>query len=160
MALLDKLLKLSGARQQDEPIYYEPLRRGDFVAAIPMLRQAMRQEDAHAMAIFGTLLAFGRGIEQDQADAADWFRQSAVRGELAGQSAYGACLASGLGVAMNRDEAAYWLYRAGRAGYSPAVDILADLVLSDASVVGKHFSEAEFQDVLRIARRPKDSALH
>lgn len=162
MGLLNNFLSLfhsASAEEAVEPDYYAPLRRGDHVAAIPLLRRAMRHEDAHAMALYATLLAMGNGIEKNLEDAADWYRQAAVRGELVAQVAFGMCLATGKGVAINQREAAYWLYRAARGGYSPAVDMLGDLVMCDRSVIGEHFSQAEFDALLRLAHRPAGAML-
>lgn len=160
MGIFDRLLKPSGPPSPNEPPYYLPLRRGNFADAIPLLRAAMKRDDAHAMAIFATLLAMGRGMERNEQDAADWYRQSAARGELAGQTAYGACLAAGIGVPVDQKEASFWLYRAARAGYRAAADLLADVVLCHQSVVGEHFTDDQLREVLRVARRPKSSEMH
>ena len=158
MKLLDSLF--GKPADTNDPPYYESLRRSDFVTALPLLRAAIRRDDARAMALFATLLAFGRGVDTNLQDAADWFRQSAVRGHIAGQAAYGACLASGLGVARNDHEAAYWLYRAGCGGCRHAIEILSDVVLRNQRVVGAHFSMKEFLHLMRWARRPAGAGLH
>lgn len=154
MSILDEMIRLSDGSIAGEPAYYAPLRDGDFAASVPLLKEAMRNDDAHAMAVFGTLLAFGRGIESNMQDAADWFRQSAVRGSLHGQAAFGACLATGMGVAIDRGEAAHWLWRATRGGLGWAAEILSDLILGDQSVVDGHFTMQEFYAAYAQLRRP------
>lgn len=155
MSLLDKILNLSsrGVAGAEEPPYFAPLREEDYVAAVPLLQQAVRRDDAQAMAMLATMYAFGRGVPRSLEDAADWFRQSAVRGFVRAQVSYGACLAGGVGVARNDIEAAYWLYRAALAGEGAAIDMLSDLVFRNQSVVGEHFTQAQFVALKRLAHR-------
>lgn len=160
MSLLDDLLPV-GSAAAGEPDYYAPLRENDYARCIPLLKEAIRRDDARAMAVYATLLAFGRGIEMDMEDAAAWFRQSAVRGNAHGAAAIGACLATGMGVAIDRKESAYWLWRATRKGVAWGAELLSDLILADQSVVGEHFTMEEFYAAYAGARRPiAKHALH
>jgi len=158
MDLLDSVFEKKP--NESEPPYYEPLRQRDFVAAVPLLMDAIRRDDAQAMALFATLLALGRGVKQNMQDAADWFRQAAVRGQVSGQAAYGGCLASGLGVERNDSEAAYWLFRSAQQGYSQAIEMLSNLALRNREVIGQHFSIEDFMGLMRKAKRPVRNSLH
>ena len=136
-----------------EPPYYALLKAHRYSDAIPMLKVAIaKHDDAHAMSILGSLLAMGQGIERDEEEACAWFRQSAVRGDALGQTAFGTCLATGIGTRQDETEGAYWLYRAGKAGYLKAIEILSDLVLKNQAVVGPHFSMREYMELLRKLR--------
>ncbi len=123
--------------------YIAPLERRDYVAAVPLLKDAMRREDARAMGLMAALTALGRGVEKDPIDACNWFRQAANRGHVPSQAALGMCLAAGLGAPADNKEAAYWLYKAGVAGSMQAIEVLGALAYKDNSVVGPHFTEDE-----------------
>lgn len=141
MNFLDKFF--GGAAESKGGSYVEPLKRGDFTAAIPLLRSAIRKDDERAMGLMAALTAFGRGVEQNVEEACCWFRQAAVRGHVESQAALGLCLATGVGTRVDRHEAAYWLYRASKAGNRQAIEALGALAFKDHSIVGKHFSEDE-----------------
>ena len=127
-----------------EPAYYRPLREEDFVAAVVQLRQAITQDDGHAMGLYASLLALGRGVEADPVEACAWFRQSAVRGDRFGQLSFGLCLVIGFGVAADWIEASLWIYRAARAGMREAKEVLRDLVEFDPALLDQHFSREEY----------------
>lgn len=131
--------------QKDKAVapYIAPLERRDYAAAVPLLKDAMRREDARAMGLMAALTALGRGVEKDPIDACNWFRQAANRGHVPSQAALGMCLAAGLGAKADNKEAAYWLYKAGVAGSTQAIEVLGALAYKDNSVVGPHFTEDE-----------------
>lgn len=144
MSFLDKFFG-DDLSQKDKAVapYVAPLKRRDYVAAVPLLQDAMRQDDARAMGLMAALTALGRGVEKDPVDACNWFRQAANRGHVPSQAALGMCLAAGLGATANNTEAAFWLYKAGVAGNTQAIEVLGALAYKDSSVVGPHFSEDE-----------------
>lgn len=142
MSILDEFFGGSLSREDKVAApYVAPLERRDYASAIPLLKDAMRREDARAMGLLAALTALGRGVEKDPEEACNWFRQAASRGHVPSQAALGMCLAAGLGTRHDNQEAAYWLYRAGVAGNVPAIEVLGALAYKDHSVVGPHFSE-------------------
>lgn len=152
MSFLDNFF--GDATQEDKAPapYVAPLLRRDYATAVPLLKDAMRREDAQAMGLMAALTALGRGVEKDPVDACNWFRQAANRGHVPSQAALGMCLASGLGAPANNKEAAFWLYKAGTAGNSQAIEVLGALAYKDHSVVGEHFSE---EDLCKLVMRLK-----
>lgn len=144
MSFLDNFLG-NDPSHKDKAVapYIAPLERRDYVAAVPLLKDAMRREDARAMGLMAALTALGRGVEKDPIDACNWFRQAANRGHVPSQAALGMCLAAGLGAPADNKEAAYWLYKAGVAGSMQAIEVLGALAYKDNSVVGPHFTEDE-----------------
>ena len=156
MSLLDRVFNMTGisAPAPTEPAYCRHLRQHDFEAAIVPLCEALGHEDPVAMTTYASLLALGRGVEQDSTEAATWFRRAAVLGNTEGQVAFGACLASGIGVPRNDDEAAYWLYQAAKKNHCSAADLLASVVLRNPAVIGKHFTPEQFHQILKNAHRP------
>lgn len=143
MSFLDSFLGANTTHDGVAPAYLPPLLRRDYVAAVPLLKAAMRRDDARAMGLMAALTALGRGVKKDPVDACCWFRQAAARGHAPSQAALGMCLASGLGTQADNKEAAYWLYRAGKAGSIQAIEVLGALAYKDHSVVGPHFTEDE-----------------
>lgn len=155
MDLIKKLLSASSPSHEDEePIYYPALRAGDYTAALPLVNEAVKQEDRHAMGVLATMYAMGYGVKRDLDEAALWFRQAAVRGELFAQTAFGTCLAAGHGVPVDRQEGAYWLFKAANGGHRMAAEILGDLVMKDQTVVGKYFTMDAVADLVLQARKP------
>ncbi len=144
MSFLDNFLG-NDLSHKDKAVapYIAPLERRDYAAAVPLLKDAMRRDDARAMGLMAALTALGRGVEKDPIDACNWFRQAANRGHVPSQAALGMCLAAGLGAPMDNKEAAYWLYKAGVAGSTQAIEVLGALAYKDNSVVGPHFTEDE-----------------
>ena len=132
MSFLDKFLG-DDSSQKDKAVapYFAPLQRRDYAAAVPLLKDAMRREDAHAMGLMAALTALGLGVEKDPIDACNWFRQAANRGNAPSQAALGMCLARGLGTPANLAEAAFWLYKAGTAGNAQAIEVFSALAEKD-----------------------------
>jgi TPR repeat protein len=125
------------------PPYVDLLERGEYEAALPAIQQAIGNDDAFAMSCYGALLAMGRGCTKDISEAALWFRQAAVRGNVNGQTAMGICLATGNGAPLDLGEAAYWLYRGGKGGSLVAVEVLGKLAEDNPWIIGEHFSDRD-----------------
>jgi TPR repeat protein len=128
--------------------YLEFIENKDFAAALPLLTEAIRHNDARAMAFLGAMTALGLGLKADPEGASAWFRQAAVHGDVSSQTALGLCLASGLGIREDRQEAAYWLYKAGCAGNMKAIQSLAAVADQDPSIIGEHFSEDQLIELV------------
>lgn len=143
MNFLDSFFGATSHEDVTPAPYVAPLEQRDYAAAVPLLKVAMRQDDARAMGLMAALSALGRGVDKDPIEACCWFRQAATRGHVPSQAALGMCLAAGLGAPADNKEAAYWLYRAGTAGSMQAIEVLGALAYRDNSVVGEHFSEDE-----------------
>lgn len=160
MSFLDKLFGRRRVPGDQPPPYSEALDRGDFIAAVPLLQEAIKHEDTRAMIGFGVMLVLGRGVERDPLEGLAWIRQAAVRGDLRGQLMLGMYLMSGIGVSRDDSEAAHWLFRAAKGGLIEAANHLSDLVLRNPKVVGEHFSQDEFMAVLKRAHRPQTQVVH
>lgn len=155
MSLFDRLFAYTAQQDAQEPPYYQALRAEDLPRAITLINTAIaRQKDPHAMAVLGALYGLGRGVARDALESAAWFRQAANAGDAFGQTAFGVCLATGFGVERDDSDAVFWLYRAARAGHQEAGEVLRDLVMRNQKLVGEHFSQAQFLEVMRELRRP------
>lgn len=146
---------LSETDKEGAPV---PMLDAQWDQAVADLSEAIQERaDARAMAMMGLLVGAGRrgNGDGDQTLALGWFRRAAEGGNPMGQAALGVCLSRGFGVAEDKGEAARWLYEAAQQGSTLAAQFLADLTLSNPEVVGKHFSQAEFTELWRGAKRPR-----
>jgi uncharacterized protein len=62
--------------------------RGDYDAAVRIWREPAVRGDADAQFNMAQAYKFGRGVKQDLAIAADWYRQAASRGHLQAEDSY------------------------------------------------------------------------
>jgi len=155
MGLFNKLLSSvpSFFDSEEDPPYFPALSAGNYAAALPLINEAVKQGDPHAMAVLGAMYGMGYGVERDLSEALLWFRQAAVRGDLFAQTALGTCLKNGRGIEKDHQEAAYWLYKAASSGTRVAASILAELVMEDSSVVGKYFTTEDVGRLVMAARK-------
>ena len=68
-------------RDQTEPQNIETLRRAAEQGDVDTLRRAAGQGDAEAQLLFGEMFAEGRGVPQNYALAAQWYRAAADQGD-------------------------------------------------------------------------------
>ena len=141
----------------EDPPYYAPLRAGDYATGLPLLLQYIRQEDAHAMSCYASLLLTGKGVPEDSVQSALWFRQAALGGDASGMAGLGMMHLKGHGVAMDVNEAAFWLFKALLAGHQKSATFLLQLLTKHPELFGIHFSEEEFGDAYADAFEDNDT---
>jgi len=98
------------------------------------LRGRAEKGDAKAQARLGSMYAVGRGVPQDYAEAARWFRNAAEQGEVGAQAILGFLYLSGQGVPQDYAEAARWYRKAAEQGHSFAQTILGSMYHSGRGV--------------------------
>ena len=91
----------------------------DFETAARHVRAAAERNDAEAQCMLGVFYAEGKGVEQDYAEAARWFRKAAKdskyrKGISGAQCRLGDCYAEGHGVEQDYDKALEWYRRAAK----------------------------------------------
>ena len=84
------------------------------------LRMAADQGNAQAALSLGALYEGGRGVEQNYAQALDWFKKAGDRGLVMAQHKVGRQYLQGLGVDRDYAQAMAWFRRAADQGYAPA----------------------------------------
>ena len=94
---------------------------GNYAAAVREWRPLAVAGDADAQFNLGQAYKLGRGVEQDLAQAAEWFRRAAAQGHLQGEDNLGLVLYE-LG---RKDEALPWLERSASRGEPRAQYVLA-----------------------------------
>ena len=100
---------------------YEEGRGGvvrDYRAAVSWFRRAADQGYPPAQTAVGYMLSQGRGVEQNDAEAARWYRRAAEQGHPRGQNNLGVMYADGLGVPRDDEEAVRWYRRAAEQGHA------------------------------------------
>jgi len=90
--------------------------RGDFAAAVPVLQALSDQGHARAPNVIGILYDKGRGVPQDDTEAARWYRLSAERGFHWGENNLGVMYRDGRGVPKDESEAVRWFRSAAEHG--------------------------------------------
>ena len=74
------------------------------------------------------MYASGKGVAQDDSQAAVWFRKAAMQGEAMAQLNLGRMYFSGTGVRQDRAQAYQWTYLAAAQESEKAVNTLNSLV--------------------------------
>lgn len=85
------------------------MQKGDFKTALKELRPLAKKNDPNAEFLMGMLYDAGKGVPQDQAIAASWYRKAAEQNHLVAQLFLGIFYYSGTGVKQDYKEAARWL---------------------------------------------------
>src|SRR5689334_22672314 len=89
------------ARAADLAPALEAYRRGDYAAALELLRPLADAGDAGAQAQLAEMYARGAGVEPDVAEAAQWYRKAAEGGDANAQQQLGSMLSAGRGVELD-----------------------------------------------------------
>ncbi len=120
---------------------YTAMKRGDFENALSDLKPLAAKGDPDAEFLLGMLYDSGKGVAQDQATAASWYRKAAEQKHLFAQVYLGSLYYSGQGVKQNYGEAARWFRGPAAAGNDQAQFYLGSMYANGAGV-GKDGSES------------------
>ena len=102
---------------EDGRIAYQ---RGDYAAAMQILRPLAEQGNARAQLGLGLMYGQGQGVPQDYAQAVIWYSKAAYQGDADLQTALGGMYASGLGVPQDDGQSAAWFQMAANQGQTMA----------------------------------------
>lgn len=102
--------------------------QGEFSQALSLLRPLADAGEASAQFIVGQLYHQGKGVPQDNREAAVWFQKAADQGHPAAQNNLGYLYFNGLGVPQQFPIAYKWLSLAAAAGQEDAKHGVADLL--------------------------------
>ncbi len=102
------------------------IEQGNYAKALPTLRfYAEKMDDAYAQNNLGSWYYKGKGVKQDYAEAARWFRKAADQGNAIAQSNFASQYEEGKGVKQDYAEAARWYRKAADQGKAIAQSNLA-----------------------------------
>jgi TPR repeat protein len=108
------------------------MKKGDYATAIKEFLPLAKQGDAAAQSLLGELYDKGRGVQQDDKEAARWYRLAADQGNAGAQSMLGDLYAEGRGVPQDDKKAVRWYQLAADQG-----DAVAQLELAFMYETGK-----------------------
>lgn len=119
------LAPLTLAEAADFQAGMEAYDRGDFTAAMREWRPLAEQGHAEAQTHLGLMYAKGKGVPQDDAEAAKWLRKAAEQGHANAQVLLGMMYAKGRkGVPQDDAEAVKWVRKAAEQGLGAGQAIL------------------------------------
>ncbi len=125
--------------------------RGDFAAALRLMRPLAEQGDAAAQFALGLMYATGQGVPQDYAEAAKWYRLAAEQGDAAAQFNLGVAYATGRGVPQDYVQAYMWFDLA--ASSSEAKNRASAIETRD--LIASRMTPAQIAEAQRLAREWK-----
>ncbi|WP_435627019.1 tetratricopeptide repeat protein [Candidatus Ferrigenium straubiae] len=102
-------------------------RRGSFTVAMKELTPLAEQGDMKAQLLLGGMYGGVRGIPQDHAKAAFWYRKAAEQGSAPAQIALGVMYKNGTGVKQDDREAVSLFRKAAEQGFSEAQYVLGEV---------------------------------
>ena len=123
--------------------------RGHYVAALREFQPLARAGDAAAQFYLGEMYEDGRGVPQNDAEAAKWYRKSAEQGDATAQFNLGFIYGEGEGVPQDYVQAHMWSNLAAAQGN--------ELARKNRDIDEKRMTPAQVADAQRLARawRPK-----
>jgi TPR repeat protein len=90
-------------------------------ASFTEIRQHAESGDAQAQFELGRSYEDGKGTEQDDARAVEWFRKSAEQGNAHAQNSMGVMYALGRGVSRDKEEAVRWYKKSAKQGLAEGI---------------------------------------
>jgi TPR repeat protein len=90
--------------------------KADYPTALRLAQPLAEAGDPRAEALLGQMYYRGRGVGQDDREAATWFRRAADQGDTTAQFFLGGMYSEGRGVPQDYKEAARWYERAAVQG--------------------------------------------
>jgi TPR repeat protein len=103
--------------------------RGDYEAALRIVRPLAEGGDAAAQNVLGSMYSFGRAVPRDDVEAARWYRAAAEQGYAPAQYNLGVSYSEGRGLPRDRVEAARWYRKAAEQGEALAQNNLGSMYL-------------------------------
>jgi uncharacterized protein len=105
---------------RDTDAAYAAYQRGNYATALRHLSPLADQGDPRAQSLLGLMYYHGRGVPQDDPEAAKWFRLAADQGDAPALFNLGVMYAEGQGVPQDYAEAVKWYRLAADHGHAQA----------------------------------------
>jgi len=140
-------------------IYGESVSASKEKRSLPQTREQVEQEDPEAQFLRGYNYAKGRGVPQDETQAAKWHKKAAEQGHSGAQYNLGFLYAYGRGVPQDDAQALKWYRKAAEQGHVLAQFTLGrryetgDRVLQNYTKAAKWYEKAAEQGFLRAKRK-------
>ena len=117
---------------------------GQYEQAFPVCSEAAEQGDVKTQNILGLMYYFGRGVQQDYAEAVKWYRKAAEQGDAAAQFCLGGMYAQGKGVKQDYAETVKWLRKAAGQGDADSQFCLGDMYARGEGVMQSGAAAADW----------------
>jgi len=91
--------------------------RGDYTVAFAELQPLANLGNQTARRYLGSMYRFGRGVPQDDKEAARWISAAAKQGHTRAETILGSLYSNGIGVVQDEQTAVKWLIRAAEKDY-------------------------------------------
>ncbi len=111
----------------DWEVIIEAFDAGDYATASRELKLLSKQGDALAQYNFGLMHDNGKGVPEDDTEAAKWYLRAAEQGVVDAQFNLGNMYSKGEGVSKDDAEAVKWYRRAAEQGFAKAQNNLGTL---------------------------------
>jgi len=121
---------------------YAAYGRGDYASALQIWKSLADQGNQSAEYGLGELYSLGRGVSQDDRQAATWYERAASSGHVRAQSRLGAMYDEGRGVPKSLSKAMKWYRKAARQG-----DLHAQVSLGLIYATGRGVPQNYFQAI-------------
>jgi hypothetical protein len=128
LAALKPAVKKPAAKKTASQIYDKALadyNAGRYDKAVPVLKELAETGHSGAQNLFGFSYLNGKGLPQDYAEAAEWFRKAAEQGDAEAQASLGWCYIYGKGVPQDSAKAFEWCRKAAEQGLRSGQNNLA-----------------------------------
>lgn len=127
--------------------------KGDYAAALQLLRPLAEQGDVRAQFNLAVMYAEGEGVPRDYKQAAMWYRKAAEQGDANAQTLLGAMYADGKGVTQDYVQALGWFRKAAGQGV-PKAQFILGLMYRDGTGAPEDYVQAHLWLNLAAARFP------
>jgi len=131
--------------------------RGDYAAAMSLLRPLADNDDPAAKYTLGFMFQNGLGVTPDQVLAASFFHEAADLGYAPAMVNLGAMFETGAGIPVDKVEAHKWYSLAIKSLKTPADATARDAASANRKALAARMSESELADAREAAAawRPK-----
>ncbi len=119
---------------QDHNSGFEETQPADFASATSEWRRMAEQGQAAAQYNLGIMYEYGRGVRQNDVEAAKWYRKASVQGVSVAQYKLGIMYDNGWGVPPSDTEAVRWYSNAAEQGHPLAQHDLAFMYVAGTGV--------------------------
>lgn len=126
---------------QQRQQYSESYQRGDYAAALHLLRPLAERGNREAQNNLALMYLVGQGVARDPRQAAEWYRKSALQGYSHAQNSFANMYDEGVGVKQDSRQAAYWYRKAAQQGHASAQNNLG-VMYTTGQGVPKNYREA------------------
>ncbi|MCH7478068.1 MAG: sel1 repeat family protein, partial [SAR324 cluster bacterium] len=131
--------------------------RGRFERVLRILEPLVEAGNPEAQFQLGEMYALGRGVPEDDAEAARWFQRAAAQGHVGAQFQLGAMHARGEGVPINIAQSVEWFGRAALGGTVEAARRIQD-VAGQGHPVAQFYLAEMYEQGRGVAEAPYEAA--